>query len=157
MSRRNKIIGADDQPTLFQCNENQPPAQVKTTYSRLEELDREDKRIRNSFTSKEEYYESPQWKSKRLQKLRLVGHKCEVCGRTGSLDVHHLNYNHLYDELMEDLQALCRYHHVIADGNREYASGLSTFVYKKHGDYAGHADMEYEEGRFREWCERNKW
>ncbi len=47
------------------------------------------------------------WRTTRIKKLLSVGEKCEQCGSTENLHVHHLRYDHLFDERMEDLRVLC--------------------------------------------------
>lgn len=56
-----------------------------------------------------EYLQTPHWKRKREAKLRAVGRRCQVCGRSsGTLDVHHSTYDRLGEELEGDLTVLCR-------------------------------------------------
>ena len=54
------------------------------------------------------YISSRQWKKVRKQKISEAGGKCEECGATHRLEVHHLTYKRLCCERMEDLQVLCR-------------------------------------------------
>lgn len=62
-----------------------------------------------------DYLLSPEWRQKRRQKLNLVNYRCEQCGylaRMRDLHVHHLTYERLGDEnLDEDLEVLCRWCH----------------------------------------------
>jgi 5-methylcytosine-specific restriction endonuclease McrA len=58
----------------------------------------------------EEYLRSPKWRRKRKDRLQIDGHACQKCGATSKqyrLEVHHLTYERLSDERMEDLQTLC--------------------------------------------------
>lgn len=75
-----KRVAAVDSNQLFLFEEDRPvPApmpQVRAT-SAYDQMIEEDAAIRRSFTSKEEYYRSPQWQFKRKQKLDKVGTKCE--------------------------------------------------------------------------------
>jgi hypothetical protein len=60
------------------------------------------------------YLASPAWRAKRL----LVVERCDgicQCGQPVS-DVHHLSYEHAFDEPLEDLIALCRACHRRAHG-----------------------------------------
>lgn len=52
------------------------------------------------------------WASRRTAYLENVGHKCERCGSTSDLEVHHKNYERLGAEHDEDLEALCRPCHI---------------------------------------------
>lgn len=112
---------------------------------------------RRQFYSKEEYYQSQEWATKRRQKKEQVGYRCERCGSGGQLDVHHLNYSSLYDERMEDLMVVCRSCHYSADRSREYDSGYSTWLEKRYGDNAWMCDDEVEMARFDDWLDSQGW
>jgi hypothetical protein len=66
-----------------------------------------------------EYLETPEWLTKRLEKLEQVGYRCQRCDSSLDLQVHHLNYRHLGEEdLIRDLIVLCdgchcRYHNLL--------------------------------------------
>lgn len=53
------------------------------------------------------YLRSTQWKQKRSRILAERGGKCEVCGESEKLSLHHLTYVRLYDELDSDLAVTC--------------------------------------------------
>jgi hypothetical protein len=55
-----------------------------------------------------QYLKTPWWKSRRKRAIRDAGRKCNRCGRSYSLQVHHLNYANLWNEPKEDLEVLCR-------------------------------------------------
>lgn len=61
------------------------------------------------------YLNSEAWKTKRLQKLNQSGHKCEACRSNRRLEVHHLTYERIFNEPMEDLMTLCFFHHMAAE------------------------------------------
>jgi HNH endonuclease len=55
-----------------------------------------------------EYLQSPLWRSIRLKAIEHYGEICGKCGGYGN-DVHHLTYDRVGgEELLEDLQVLCR-------------------------------------------------
>jgi 5-methylcytosine-specific restriction endonuclease McrA len=68
------------------------------------------------------YLNSNYWQRLRAEKLDSVGHKCERCGTTKTLQVHHKTYYRngediLYHETLDDLECLCRacheqHHHI---------------------------------------------
>lgn len=64
-------------------------------------------------TSEEEYQayiNSPKWKRIRAQKLEEAGYHCQKCDLSKfsvALEVHHLHYDTLGHEGMEDLKVLC--------------------------------------------------
>ena len=56
-----------------------------------------------------EYLNSQEWQRKRSERLQLDGYKCQRCGFTRSLEVHHINYDRLYHEdVSRDLITLCK-------------------------------------------------
>jgi len=79
----------------------------------------------------EQYLQSPQWRAIREQKLAEAGYRCEFdavggdegwifeqdddgrCSTTDGLEVHHLTYDNLGRERMEDLKVLCVRHHAL--------------------------------------------
>ena len=48
--------------------------------------------------SLKEYYSSPKWAEKRNERLKIDGYKCQKCGFTRALEVHHINYERLGNE-----------------------------------------------------------
>lgn len=55
------------------------------------------------------YYSSPEWAKKRNERLKIDGYKCAKCGFTRALEVHHINYDRLYNEdVSRDLVTLCK-------------------------------------------------
>jgi hypothetical protein len=75
----------------------------------------------------DEYLRSDWWQYIRVVALEAAGWRCEYrqwqrtgrrCKATEHLDVHHLTYDHLGDEPLEDLIVLCRRHHTYV--HREY-------------------------------------
>ena len=57
------------------------------------------------------YLHSEEWQLKREEVFSLRGRKCERCNKdlTNKIaDVHHKTYDRLFNELMEDLEVLCR-------------------------------------------------
>jgi len=57
------------------------------------------------------YLQSEAWSNKREQKLILSYRKCAVCGTNKHLHIHHLTYERIFREEMDDLMVLCRVHH----------------------------------------------
>jgi 5-methylcytosine-specific restriction endonuclease McrA len=58
------------------------------------------------------YLESDAWKKKRALVLDRAGGFCEGCGVNIPVQVHHLTYEHLFDEFLWELKAVCmRCHH----------------------------------------------
>lgn len=64
-----------------------------------------------NFTDYDEYIHSEAWSKKRQERLRIDGFKCQRCGATEKLEVHHVTYNTLGNENMNDLITLCELCH----------------------------------------------
>lgn len=72
-----------------------------------------------------EYLQSAEWQQRRTNVLFLRGHRCEVCGATGpGMEIHHLRYDNLGHEPMEDLQVVCPTCHAAAHGLAPVPAGL---------------------------------
>ena len=63
------------------------------------------------------YLNSEHWHQLRQKKLAQMGYRCQRCGSSEHLDVHHLNYNYLGNERLFDLQVLCRSCHKLEHGH----------------------------------------
>ena len=72
----------------------------------------------------EAYLQSAHWYFMLRLKRESVGNKCEICGSPHDLQVHHLTYERIGKERLEDLQVLCRYHHKKAHGIENYGQEL---------------------------------
>lgn len=56
----------------------------------------------------DEFLKSPEWRETRRLALQRVGHRCQKCGATKRLQVHHLTYLRRGAEDLDDLEVLCR-------------------------------------------------
>ena len=54
-----------------------------------------------------QYLQSKHWRTKRLVILKRDDNRCTECNRLDNLNVHHLNYNNLWNEQDGDLITLC--------------------------------------------------
>ncbi len=54
-----------------------------------------------------EYLQTPEWFAKRTAALRRASYRCQLCNRTGRLEVHHRTYARRGHEAPEDLIVLC--------------------------------------------------
>ena len=108
------------------------------------------------FSSKEEYYKSEEWQIKRAFAINRASSRCQRCGATGILQVHHKTYDNLYNEKPEDLEVLCLKCHPKADMERafenHYKSAFETYMCKKYGEEWDYYDGCEEE--FEAWAER---
>lgn len=53
------------------------------------------------------YLGSPEWAAKRQLVFERAGGVCEGCGLAKATDVHHVTYEHRYEEFLFELLALC--------------------------------------------------
>lgn len=60
-----------------------------------------------SAESKLAYLKSTEWYSIRAKRLTIAQHKCECCGSTESLQCHHITYQRLTMEHIDDIVILC--------------------------------------------------
>ncbi len=62
-----------------------------------------------------EYLNSGEWKYKKSQKLKQANFKCDGCNESaGAMEVHHLTYDRIGQELLTDLVAYCIECHKVA-------------------------------------------
>lgn len=61
-----------------------------------------------SAKDKLEYMQSEKWKALKLSRLRIAQNKCESCGSPYNLHLHHITYERLTQELIEDVVLLCK-------------------------------------------------
>lgn len=76
----------------------------------------------------EQYLQTALWRMRRNRALRLSEYHCQRCGAPRQLQVHHLTYERLGDELDEDLEVVCRGCHLGIHVN-QVRDGLA--VYRK--------------------------
>ena len=58
-----------------------------------------------------DYLKSKDWADIRIDLFNVRGGKCERCGSTVKLEVHHLHYRNVFKEEPSDLIILCRICH----------------------------------------------
>ena len=69
-------------------------------------------------TRYENHIRSAQWRNMRADMIRLRGNKCDHCGSSHKLALHHKTYERLGHELTSDLELLCPGCHEKADRKR---------------------------------------
>jgi 5-methylcytosine-specific restriction endonuclease McrA len=55
-----------------------------------------------------DYLKSPEWRARRYLVLQRANGVCEGCESAPATHVHHLNYQHVGDELLFELVAICQ-------------------------------------------------
>jgi len=101
------------------------------------------------------YINSYEWRQKALAAKKFAGNKCQECGYTKNLEVHHLSYDNLYRERYCDVKVLCkRSCHRIADSIRVENDIYDSYLYTRYQDYAYlYYDDERTQDEFEEWLE----
>lgn len=56
----------------------------------------------------EDYLNSKEWRTFRLQALEHFGNRCGLCDSDGQLDLHHKTYKNFMNETFADVIPLCR-------------------------------------------------
>ena len=69
------------------------------------------------------YIQSPEWAAVRKAKFQQAGTRCQECGGDERLEVHHLTYDRLGHERLEDLQVLCHWCHMREHGRPATGGG----------------------------------
>lgn len=62
----------------------------------------------SSYVDYQEYINSPEWKATSRRRMRMDGFQCAICGTAKNLAVHHITYERLGREEMDDLITLCK-------------------------------------------------
>lgn len=65
----------------------------------------------NITTEYQQYLLSDEWKEFRKKAFAHYGRKCDRCQKTTTLQIHHLHYNNIFHEYLEDVRVLCKTHH----------------------------------------------
>lgn len=109
----------------------------------------------------ESYLNSFDWYLKRRAALGRANNRCQKCGETRGLEVHHLTYAHLGAEREEDLLVVCKDCHEKEDSERKvrverkvWEARVNGWAEKKYGEewWINH-DPESVEEEFNEWLE----
>ena len=92
----------DDQPDPIRAGDGllEWMNDLERTSRRAEEPER--------FTRYDAAMASPHWKQIRQTALMLARHRCQECQSAARLHVHHVTYERLGCERLDDLKVLCR-------------------------------------------------
>ena len=74
------------------------------------------------------YLRSKHWRSIRARALKRDSRRCQTCRRTRRLEVHHLTYERLGEERLEDLVTLCQRCHSTAHQWERRGAGASRIA-----------------------------
>ena len=64
-----------------------------------------------SAKDKLEYMQSEKWRTLKFSRLMIAQYKCESCGSFHNLNLHHITYERLTQEVLEDVAILCEVCH----------------------------------------------
>lgn len=123
---------------------------------------------------KAQYERTSYWRDKREAVRRRANGKCESCKKPvendSQLDVHHLTYDRIGNENLEDLLALCYECHRNADMERgdrtqerreisRFEARVNAYAEKKWGDlweeeghYYQEAEKVFIQAMYKKWC-----
>ena len=73
------------------------------------------------YADKQDYLRSNKWYAKKLKRQSMDNHQCCLCLNTHGLECHHITYEHLFNEPMDDLRTLCRSCHQETHDHYGYA------------------------------------
>jgi len=147
---------------LDMFNKNEPQKRRPDICSEKQKL----QRMKEDY---ERYIRSAEWKNKSKAFIKLKNKKCERCGGSHNLQVHHIHYTTFGKETLNEIEVLCYKCHQQADIERKqreakksfdrvdeacFENGFRTWMEKQHGPLADRY-MEYQPDRDRyiEWLE----
>jgi 5-methylcytosine-specific restriction endonuclease McrA len=101
------VPDADDTiATAYQAEQNRKIAAIDQKHVRLQKRERAERR-----RWYDGYLNSPAWRAKRRAVMERAGGICEGCLSRPAVHVHHLTYDHVGDELLWELVAVCDHCH----------------------------------------------
>ena len=106
------------------------------------------------------YLQSDRWALQRAAALARAKYRCSTCGSVIDLEVHHLTYDRLGDELPQDLTVLCETCHTRLhrreSAERLHNARLDGWARKVYGDdWRDYEDIDAVTEEFNEWLEEN--
>ncbi len=78
----------------------------------LESRTKWEQRASDRRTKYQRYLSSTEWKTKRDLVMLRAANRCEGCQVERATEVHHLTYEHIYQEFLWELVAVCRKCHM---------------------------------------------
>lgn len=97
--------------------------------------------------AREAYMNSPEWKTRRRLVMERANGLCEGCRQADAAEVHHLSYEHLGNEFLFELVALCRDCHsrIHAKGDYEaLVEGCKLCLHVSKGGFCRLYDLPLE-------------
>jgi hypothetical protein len=69
----------------------------------------------------QQYLQTAEWKNKSQTVLKRANFLCEGCGSNRATQAHHITYEHVFNEFLWELKAVCRSCHERAHLNRVFS------------------------------------
>jgi 5-methylcytosine-specific restriction endonuclease McrA len=109
----------------------------------------------------ERHLASDEWQALRAARITAARGRCERCGDTEGLQLHHRSYDRLGKERDDDLELLCWRCHAEADQDRaeeqaelERSRRVEAFAEAKYGDdWTFLVDLDQAEAEYDAWTE----
>lgn len=80
----------------------------------------------------QEYLQSSHWKKISKERRNLDGNKCRTCGYVDNLEVHHVCYDRIGHEFIDDLITLCHDCHQAVTVSIKQKGKRQRGIYKNH-------------------------
>jgi hypothetical protein len=112
--------------TLPPCDETTRIWDVTAALSAQDRLEQDSEKNREWWRRYNAYLATPQWRSRRNRVMRRAGGTCEACLEQPATEVHHTTYEHVCNEPLWELRAVCHEcHEQITDMDRRNR-GIAT-------------------------------
>lgn len=102
--------------------ETKQTASSKKKQTKKKEKSSSTKKKRRNPGDYQKYLASPEWRKKRNQRIILDDNQCQICGSKINLEVHHLTYDRVFNEDVDDLITLYGKCHRMVHGKSEQPS-----------------------------------
>lgn len=77
----------------------------------------------------EDYIRSPEWRARKRAFYSRYPKRCAICGAERRIELHHITYRRLCEELDDDLLPLCKTHHRELHEFAGYQCRENTFLF----------------------------
>lgn len=99
------LVDEDAKAQYYEARRERKEAELSKVYDKYTRIAEARREI--DYKKYEAYLLSPEWKRRRELVLKRANYMCEGCGIKTAVQVHHLTYVRLYNEMLFDLVAVC--------------------------------------------------
>lgn len=64
--------------------------------------------FKRNFINYHDYMATKSWEEKKIERLKHDGYQCQICGSGKNLTVHHITYDRLGAEDLDDIITVCK-------------------------------------------------